>query len=400
MFNEQQTENQLEQDPQAQPSFHVPTAEPVLAPEASLADTPPDTPVDPWAQAFEQLAEPATADPQGDAPASPEPAQPDVPTAAQELPAPTEAPVLPQPTDAPVAPEALGGPVPPQPTAPEGHGVQAQEPPQYPEAVTRQVNQIARGIKSQAQSETQENFLNWRDPQSGQPMVRQTNGQLGATIGDPDIYVVGEDGVPEFRNPDTGKAFTGDDPRGQAQVWVDRYNKQLRESIATETQTRQNELVREARPQVELLRFAPKYQQLDPTRKAMLDGIIKDYEVNDAQGNHIGYSVNLNQALAQVDRQVKLIQANQAASAPTAAPAPGQPTAPAAPAATAAAHPHPAQQPVTGAPTSPAMNMPTGAPGGDGELAPPANLAEAMARKQDALLAEQAAKDAKRKGQA
>ena len=50
--------------------------------------------------------------------------------------------------------------------------------------------------------------------------IRNNNGMLGATLDDPDICKRDEDGVPRFYNPETGREFTGDNPRRQAQEWV------------------------------------------------------------------------------------------------------------------------------------------------------------------------------------
>ena len=54
--------------------------------------------------------------------------------------------------------------------------------------------------------------------------------------------------------------------------------------------------------------FAPKYEKLDPVRRAMFESIIEDYEVHDEKGELIGYSCDLDKALSAVNRQVKTMQ--------------------------------------------------------------------------------------------
>ena len=47
--------------------------------------------------------------------------------------------------------------------------------------------------------------------------IRNNNGVLGATLDDADICKRDDDGVPRFFNPETGREFTGDNPRRQDQ---------------------------------------------------------------------------------------------------------------------------------------------------------------------------------------
>lgn len=143
--------------------------------------------------------------------------------------------------------------------------------------------------------------------------ARNTNGKLGATIDDKDICKRDEDGVPHFYNPETGKEFTGDNPRRQAQEWVDDYNRVLKENFnQTCSQYSQTLMEREA-PALAVLEFAPTYEKLDPVRQTMLDNLLSDYEIKDSNDEIIGYSCDLNQALNAVNRQVKSIQEMQGA---------------------------------------------------------------------------------------
>lgn len=139
--------------------------------------------------------------------------------------------------------------------------------------------------------------------------VRQDSGKLGASIDAPDIMKRDRDGVPHFFNPETGREFTGDNPRKQAQEWVDDYNRQLADAFNASCKAYEDALMEQQMPSVNVLRFAPIYEGLDPIRQQMLDNVLEDYEVTDGNGDVIGYSCDLDKALAMVNRQVASIQA-------------------------------------------------------------------------------------------
>lgn len=146
--------------------------------------------------------------------------------------------------------------------------------------------------------------------------IRNTNGKLGATIDDDDICKRDSDGVPHFYNPDTGREFTGDNPRRQAQEWCDDYNKELATTFNQACEQYSNQLMEQEAPQIAVLEFASTYDSLDPIRKKMFESIIEDYEIKDDGGDVVGYSVDLNKALGAVNRQVEAIQAYSKANAP------------------------------------------------------------------------------------
>ena len=185
------------------------------------------------------------------------------------------------------------------------------------------------------------------------------DGKLGASINDPDIYTKDEDGVPTYINPETGRPFTGDNPRAQAKQWVDDYNAELEQAFNKIAKQRIDELKKENEPIVRTLKFAETYKKLNDVQRDMLDSLIEDYEVKDEDGNAIGYSCDLDKALAQVNRQIsKLTERGKAL--------------------------HPKQE--KPAPTEPALDMPQST--GSSENKPPEfkSLAEAMAWSQDQML--------------
>ena len=138
--------------------------------------------------------------------------------------------------------------------------------------------------------------------------ARHTNGVLGASINDPDVCKRDRDGVPRFYNPETGREFTGDNPRRQAQEWVDDYNRELAEQFNKTCEGYEKKLLQEEGGRLAIMEFAPKYAQLDPVRRSMFDSIIEDYEIKDNNGDVVAYSCDFDKALAAVNRQVRVIQ--------------------------------------------------------------------------------------------
>lgn len=145
--------------------------------------------------------------------------------------------------------------------------------------------------------------------------IRHQNGRLGATIEDEDICKRDRDGVPRFYNPETGREFIGDNPRRQAQEWVDDYNRELADAFNRACEKYEANLMEAEAPSMAVLEFAPTYEKLDPIRKGMLESVLEDYEIEE-DGEVVGYSVDLNRALALVDRQVAMIQGYAKAQAP------------------------------------------------------------------------------------
>lgn len=182
-------------------------------------------------------------------------------------------------------------------------------------------------------------------------------GKLGASIDDEDIYRKDEDGVPTYYNPETGRPFTGDNPRAQAKQWVEDYNKELEQAFNKLTANRIDQLKKDKEPIVRTLRFARTYKSLNDVQRDMLDSIIEDYEVKDKDGNAIGYSCDLDKALAQVNRQIDRLKARGAKVAP----------------------PKPE-------PTEPAVDMPASTTSAENKPPQFKNLAEAMSWQQDQLL--------------
>lgn len=138
--------------------------------------------------------------------------------------------------------------------------------------------------------------------------ARNRNGALGATLDDADICKRDEDGVPHFYNPETGREFTGDNPRRQAQEWCDDYNRELGRVFNEACQQYEDKLRKDYEPQLAVMKFKSKYDKLDDIRKGMFENVIQDYEIRDNDDKVIGYTCDLDKALALVERQVDMIR--------------------------------------------------------------------------------------------
>ena len=188
--------------------------------------------------------------------------------------------------------------------------------------------------------------------------ARNADGRLGASLNDPDICKRDSNGVPRFYNPDTGREFTGDNPRRQAQEWVNDYNKELAESFNKTCADYSKKLLEEQGHGLAVIEFAPKYEKLDPVRKAMFESIIEDYEIHDSDGDLVGYSCDLDKALNAVNRQVKTMQTRFSSNTP----------------------------PQNNAPSGPVLDMKSQPANDDGKVPQFKSIAEAMEYQQDQLL--------------
>lgn len=225
------------------------------------------------------------------------------------------------------------------------------------------IKQINESIRSQAINDIGKMF---RD----QNVMHNEKGQLGAYLEHPEIMKRDSNGVPTFYNPETGKPFTGDNPRAQARQWVEDYNKELVETFEQRVNERIQEYEKNAEPMLQTIRFAPKFEKLDKVRQVMVESIISDYEVHDSQGNLVGYSCNLDSVLEQVNRQISGIQSRLGSMI----------------------QPKQEEQP-----SSPALDMKSSATGvANGERPEFKSIAEAMEWEQDQILARQRQKESKR----
>lgn len=138
--------------------------------------------------------------------------------------------------------------------------------------------------------------------------ILNDNGKLGASLDNPLICKYDDDRMPHFYNPETGKEFTGDNPRRQAQEWCEDYNREVAKAFNNACKQYEEQLMEQEEPSIKVLEFASKYDKLDPIRQRMFDNVIENYEIEDDNGEVIGYSCDLDMALLLVDKNVRTIQ--------------------------------------------------------------------------------------------
>lgn len=169
-----------------------------------------------------------------------------------------------------------------------------------------------------------------------------------------DLYERDEQtGRVRFRNPDDpNRDFS---TRYEAQQFVDAMNKQVTAKFRQEVNAMQRTILQQEAPKLRLLDFAPKYAAMDATTREVFEELVEPYAVRDRSGEVIGFNVNLDA----LHRQASRI-AGRFAMQPQ-----------------VAAEPQQQQQQAKAAPTSPAMDMKTGASQTDGN-GEPKNLGEAL----------------------
>lgn len=157
-----------------------------------------------------------------------------------------------------------------------------------------------------------------------------------------------------FLNPDDpDRPFAS---RAEAQAWCNAFNEQLAGEFRRAVNAKQRELVQQQAPRLAVAEFIPKYNAMSKTEKEVFDDLIEDYAINDANGNVVGYNVNLDSAARQAKRIASRYE-TQASNANATG----------------------VQAKKEAEPTQPAMDMRTGTGSSDDEREPK-TLAEALKR--------------------
>lgn len=145
-----------------------------------------------------------------------------------------------------------------------------------------------------------------------------------------DLYVRDErSGSVLFKNPENeGRPFA---TRMEAQQWCDSINRDIDEHFKQEAINTRNEYLEAAAPTLRLLAFAPKFDALDSRQQDVFDKLVAPYAITDEVGGTIGYSCDLDIALAQAQSIAAAFSTPAAAIAAANGAADSQPVAPAAP---------------------------------------------------------------------
>ena len=157
-------------------------------------------------------------------------------------------------------------------------------------------NKVLENIKSQALAETKKIFSD-----EGIDVVN------GLTLNDLIERPVDRNGNPTgevlFKDPDhPGKYIS----RNDARAWVNDYNADVKAEFNRIANEKYNELIGTAKPIMELMDFAPKFDKMDKMSQDLLADMIEPYAIKD--GNRIiGYNCDLNAAAKQVEKMVNRI---------------------------------------------------------------------------------------------
>ena len=158
-------------------------------------------------------------------------------------------------------------------------------------------NKVLENIKSQALAETKKMFSD-----EGIDIVN------GLTLNDLIERPVDRNGNPTgevlFKDPDhPGKYIS----RNDARAWVNDYNADVKAEFNRIANEKYNELMGNAKPIMELMDFAPKFDKMDKMSQDLLADMIEPYAIKN--GNQIiGYNCDLNAAAKQVEKMVGRIQ--------------------------------------------------------------------------------------------
>lgn len=171
-------------------------------------------------------------------------------------------------------------------------------------------NKVLENIKSQALAETKKMFA-----EEGIDIMN------GLTLNDLIERPVDRNGNPTgevlFKDPDhPGKYIS----RNDARAWVNDYNADVKAEFNRIANEKYNELMGNAKPIMELMDFAPKFDKMDKISQDLLADMIEPYAIKDGS-RIVGYNCDLNAAAKQVEKMVgriqKLYPSQQAESAVT-----------------------------------------------------------------------------------
>lgn len=109
-----------------------------------------------------------------------------------------------------------------------------------------------------------------------------------------DLYQRDEEtGEVVYRNPDSGNYGRPFASRTEAQQWVDSINQQVNDTFNQTLNYEYQELLKQYQPTLQLYQFAPTYQKMSDTEKAIFDQLVQPYGVQASNGQTVGYRCNL-----------------------------------------------------------------------------------------------------------
>nr|DAG29635.1 MAG TPA: hypothetical protein [Caudoviricetes sp.] len=129
-----------------------------------------------------------------------------------------------------------------------------------------------------------------------------------------DLYERDEQrGIVTYRNPENrNRPF---EKRTEAQEYCDSVNRDIEAEWKNLARERQMKILNDVAPALRMIQFAPKFDSLDDDTKEMFDTVIEPYEIKNRQGEIVGYSCDLDAALAQAKRIMSKIASKRQAPA-------------------------------------------------------------------------------------
>jgi len=104
-----------------------------------------------------------------------------------------------------------------------------------------------------------------------------------------------------YRNPDDpDHPFSN---RADAQAYITSINDEIQNLFRRRVNEKQQELLQQSLPTLQMMDFAPTYQGMSQIEKDVFDDLVAPYAINDGQGNIIGFNVNLD-SVANTAKQV------------------------------------------------------------------------------------------------
>ena len=115
----------------------------------------------------------------------------------------------------------------------------------------------------------------------------------------------------KFRNPDVQDERNPDyyfKSRAELLQFIEAWNRGVDAEFRKAVNQKQQELMIEQAPRARLIDFIPKWQAMDPTTQQIFDELLQGHEVRDANGQEIGFNVDLNAVASQAERIAKRFQ--------------------------------------------------------------------------------------------
>lgn len=114
-----------------------------------------------------------------------------------------------------------------------------------------------------------------------------------------------QSGKVRYRNPDVMDERDPDyyfKSRSDMMNFIQAWNQGVDFEFRKAVNEKQQELLQQEAPKARLIDFMPKWNAMDETTKKVFDALLEGHEIRDANGNEIGFDVNLDSVAAQATK--------------------------------------------------------------------------------------------------